>query len=544
MVMVILLALISLTLFKQQVLAESWDYLPGGDNYLNVDNFVIENGFFVSEQPFVFLENQDFIFTVSDEYHRMFGPWEELIVFSFYDDDTLINTDTALFQDFALSLDYVTLSYLFHTPLNTNKIEIKILDLESYFLLNGFSAMILEAGSTFDGFEDFIYGTIVDTTSPEFSDINTVYSYVQSPILVTEIQASLSAIDAIDGDVTSRISVVSDTYTPHMDTLGTYSILFEVTDLSGNAKQAEIFVNVIDVLKPEFSVIEPILIPYGSTYTVSEILLMLHASDNYDGDISGLISLVEDNYSSNKMIVGNYTMTFSVSDSSGNQASQTIEIYVIDEEAPIITGETTIVVGYDETITISEILQSLSVSDNYDSQLDFVTESDNYTENRYIIGSYHIEFSVTDSSLNVSSVIINIEVVDEIGPILYFDSSIIQTYSDTVLALEDFIHLLSITNEISNIESINIKVLYDSYTSHASIPGVYHLKLSIESSETDSFEKEFQIIVKDSEEHIYIPQEDLEVSFIEKYKNYLVIGAIGFITIASNVVWIIVTKKR
>jgi len=542
-ILLILMGLISISMFQQQILAESWDYLPGGDNYLNADNFVIDSGYIVTEHPFIFIPNQDYIFTVHDDYYHLFGPHEILIEISFYDNDDLITTQEIIYQDFEFNTDNTTLSFQLHSPLNANKLGLRILDLDPYYSEFGFSQMILEEGTTFDGFEDFIYGTIVDTTSPEFLNVNTVYSYVQSPITVSEIQASLSAIDAIDGDVSSRISILSDDYSANMDTLGTYSIIFEVTDLSGNAGQAEINVEVIDVLKPEFSEMDPILVPYGNVYSVPDILALLHASDNYDGDISGLITLVEDNYSSSNMIVGDYTMTFSVSDSSGNVALQTIDICVVDEEAPIITGETSIVVGYDETITIAEILMNFTATDNYDSSLEFITESDNYTANRYIIGSYQIEFSVTDSSLNTSYVIVNIEVVDEIGPILYFDSSIIQTYADTVLALEDFLHLLTITKEISTLDSLSVKVLYDSYTSHASVPGVYHLKLLIGYSEDDTFEKDFQIIVKDITDHIYDPDLE-EISFLEKYRNYILFGALGFVTITTNVVWFVILKRR
>lgn len=541
--LLLFLAVFSLSIITHYVLAGSWDYLPGGDNYLNEDSFILDSGYVESFNPFIIKPNQDYILTVHDDYRRMFGPGEVLFEITFFKDSTQLSQIQIKSENFSGNPDLITYSYLFHSPLNSNKIKIRFLDLEDYYVTYGFSNMILEEGSIFDGFEDFIYGTIVDTSSPEFESVNEIISYVHSPISVAEIQSSLNAIDTIDGDVSSRITVISDNYTSNKTILGTYTIVFGVTDLSGNSNQVEIEVTVLDILKPEFSAMDPIHIPYGNSYSVNEIKQMLHASDNYDGDISTSITLVEDHYTSNSMIVGSYTMTFSVSDSSGNTASQTIVVNVVDEVAPIITGETSIVIGYDETITIPEILSNFSVTDNYDSSLSFVTVSDSYSANKYIIGSYAVQFSVTDSSGNTSYVTVEIDVVDEIGPIIYFDSRIVQTYSDTVLELDDFLHLLSITGEISSMESLNVRILYDSYSTHATIPGVYHLKLKIGNSEGDTIEKNFEIIVKEYSGYIYEPEIE-EIPFLEKYKDYFIYGSLIAVIVGSNVVWFFVTKKR
>ena len=275
---------------------------------------------------------------------------------------------------------------------------------------------------------------------------------------------------------------------------------------------------------------------------------MLNASDNYDGDISSEIVIVSDTYTMNSSLVGDYQMTFSVTVSSGNIQTYIQEISVIDSEAPIISGIISIVIGYDSVITEADILENLSCTDNYDlSGLNLILESNSYSDNHNVIGNYEMEFSVTDSSGNKTSQIVSIEVVDEIGPVVYFNSSIIQTYTDTVMALPDFLLLLRNAHEIDQFTDYYVTASYDSYTNNARVPGVYHLNLTLTNDLGDRIDKNLEINVIDRPiDYIQVGEVvvDQNESFFSKFSDIIIGGSLAIFLIVSNVVWVVVLKKR
>jgi len=531
-------------MFGSQIFAYSWDYLPSGDNYLDEDAFEFD-GFFLSTQEAILIKpNQDYIYTIGVDYYELFDDEEEVAEIEFYNDSSLLFKQYIDCSDFEANGVIDTFSFLFRSPITANRMTISIVDKNLYVSTYFFEQMILEEGVSFDGFEDYVNGTILDTDSPQFSTIGTIYSYVHAPITIEEIRDSLSAYDVIDGDVSDSIEIVEDNYSANLTTIGTYSIVFSVSDNSGNENQTTITVLVIDVLKPVFSNIGTLTIAFPNTFSVSDVLALLSASDNYDLNISSQINLVEDNYTPYRDTVGTYTMTFAVSDSSGNETTYVQRIDVIDDDSPLISGTGYIVIGYDETITMEELLSRFTVSDNYDSEesLHIIVESDSYSANKYILGTYQVKISVTDSCNNKTEKIIYIEVVDEIGPIVYFDSAIIQTYTDQVLSLEDFVNLLVKAKEVSDSEHVSVKVIYDSYTSHASIPGIYHLKINLQTDDGTVLEKELQIVVRDSSSHIInLPEEE---SFLLQNKEYFIYGSLGFVLIITNLIWFFINRRR
>lgn len=529
------------------VLGYSPHYLPGGKNYLSEENFTINGSSYETDDPFVVIPYTEYTLTVS----RACGdnPLFEVEI-ELYDNSTYLNS---IYIEF-LNLTYYNdgqddwYYYTFITTSDTNYISIIFDDTDEHFLVNGLSSTQLEEGDSFTGYEPYIEGVLIDTQAPYFQNAGTVMSYYDSPITVSEIQAALTAYDAVDGNVTSNISLVQDNYTSFIDSLGTYSVIFEVTDSSSNSTQVTIEVEVVDVLKPVFSELDTIQAVYPNIYTVNDILSMLSASDNYDGDISNQIVLVNDNYTAGADTVGIYEMTFSVADSSGNTETYTQSIEVVDDQSPIISGVTSITVGYDSVVTQNQVEENLIFTDNYDdaSSLSLVLENDDYSDNTTTLGMYSMIFSVTDSSGNTTNQTVSITVVDEIGPLLYFDSSIIQTYTDTVMSLPDFTQLLINTNEIEN-QVYFVTITYDSYTKNASQPGTYHLSLNLKNETGDEITKDLEIrVIERPVDYVYesVPIIAEEMTFFEKYKSYLAGGIASILLVFSNIVWLMVFKKK
>jgi hypothetical protein len=122
-----------------------------------------------------------------------------------------------------------------------------------------------------------------------------------------------TAQDARDGDISSKISVDG-----HVDTtkLGDYTLTYLVKDAAQNAATPITrTVHVVDTTKPTISVSgpNPLIAHLGDT--VNNAMEGVTASDSFEGDLTSQVVLVENPDTSK---TGTFTITYSVSDSSGN----------------------------------------------------------------------------------------------------------------------------------------------------------------------------------------------------------------------------------
>ncbi len=541
----VLLIVVIAICFTNEVFAYSPHYLPGGDNYLSEDNFETSGDYYVSSDPFLVKPYTDYILTFTRDYETQ-GP---VIFMEAFQNGTLTDEYEYTYLSFEYDETYEVFHIYFKTESNTNYLSLRF-SYASFFATFGMGGFMLEEGTVYDGYEPYTEGNLLDTTSPYFQSAGTVISYVDTPISIVEIQSALKAYDAIDGDVSSSIIVTEDNYTASCYVLGTYTIIFAVADSSGNLSDIEVTVQVVDAVNPMFTDIGLIKAVYPNSYLPEDIIVMLSASDNYDGDISSSIVLESDGYSANNQILGTYEMEYSVTDSSGNCTEYTVQIEVVDEDCPIFSGTTSIVIGYDSIISSALVKSGLSVTDNYDlaASLSIELVSDTYTNNHDILGDYEMGFEVYDSTGNRTEQAVTLSVVDEIGPVVYFDCSIIQVYNDTVLSLGDVAYLLSKTNEINAFENYNVIVLYDSYSRHATTPGTYHLSLEFTNDSGQILTKNFQIKVNERPIDYYYEAPDMDeittISFWNKNRVYLLGGGLTGTLFISNLFMIIFMKKK
>ncbi len=532
-------------IFTIKIEAYSPHYLPGGKNYISSENIIKVNETVSTIEPFLIKPYTDYTLSISRDYTdgRPF-----MMTIYFYNNDELISQLNINDENLVL-YENEFYTNTFKSPVEANYLGFEFIDNGSYVSGTELIDVQIEEGSSYSPYETYIEGNIIDTSSPYFIGSSTIISYFDQPITLAEIKSSLSAYDDIDGDLTDNIVVLEDNYTPNVGLIGSYPIVFSVSDNSSNTTTTTITVEVVDLLPPVFSNLDNIVAVYPNVYTHEDILAMLNASDNYDGDISSNIQVISDNYSAKASIIGSYQMEFEVSDSSGNSTRYIQNITVIDDQGPVITGINNLSVGYDQVLTMSMVLSNLSVVDNYDeaSTLDFVIESDNYSANKETIGTYQIEVSVTDSSGNKTIKVIDVNVVDEIGPVVYFNSSIIQVYSDNVLSLPDFAKLLVKTKELDSNSDYFIKVRYDSYSPYANLPGTYHIYLDFEDGYGKITSKDFEVkVVERGYDALYIKE---NISNVDKPNSftgliYTVVGSSSLLGAGVIVVVLKIYRKK
>lgn len=175
-----------------------------------------------------------------------------------------------------------------------------------------------------------------------------------------------------------------------------FSYTIVATDGAGNVSERTRVVNSgKDVTKPIISMIgsSPIFVEVKSTYTDSGAT----ASDFYFGNFTPFI-VSNSNVNINK--VGTYTVTYDVTDSSGNAATTvTRTVNVRDTQKPVITLSTP------DTIYINVFsvfnAPTVTVTDNYYNGLSYSVSGGPVNTN--IIGTYVLNYNATDSSGNVAN---------------------------------------------------------------------------------------------------------------------------------------------
>ena len=209
----------------------------------------------------------------------------------------------------------------------------------------------------------------------------------------TYTEAGATANDIIDGDVTAGILIGGDTV--NTNTASTYTITYNARDLAGNfATQLSRTVIVSDTSLPVITLLgsNPMDHEIGTIFTDPGA----NAADSIDGDLTPSIGI---SGSVNPSAVGSYTLSYNVTDSSGNMASTvTRTVNVQDSGAPsiIILGGNPI----NHEISTSFVDPGATASDAIDGDLSSAIIIGGDAVNTALAGTYVITYDVSDSSSN------------------------------------------------------------------------------------------------------------------------------------------------
>ena len=196
-----------------------------------------------------------------------------------------------------------------------------------------------------------------------------------------------TATDNVDGTIT--VSTAGD-----IDTalLGDFTITYSATDSSGNQAVAYRTVKVIDVTAPIITLLgdAEIFVPFGEEYLDAGAT----AIDNADGELDVIVSGAV-----NVNSLGEYTLIYSASDSSGNTATSSRQVHVIDDESPVISlnGAQIMSLGVGRTY----VEAGATALDNVDGLVEVTIIG---TVDIDSMGDYVITYSAKDSSGNTASI--------------------------------------------------------------------------------------------------------------------------------------------
>ena len=273
--------------------------------------------------------------------------------------------------------------------------------------------------------------SVVDTTAP-------VISLVGSAIVNSELgrvysDAGATATDNKDGSVTSSITTVSDV---DANTVGSYTVTYNVTDAAGNAAtQVTRTINVgPDETIPVISLIGSSSVDVERANAYSD--LGATATDNTDGTITSSIVTVN---GVDATTSGTYTVTYDVNDAAGNAATQVTRVVTVEDTTPpgltvdslnlnVADGTTALgSVSANETVTWSITGSGVSISTSgsvtLDSPADYLVRT-----------SYIFEITATDAYGNFRRIPVTV-VVDDITAPTFDYSGLVTSINDGGTAL-------------------------------------------------------------------------------------------------------------
>jgi len=263
------------------------------------------------------------------------------------------------------------------------------------------------------GYDSTIDELVIDTTVPVITLYGDNPQYIEVGSAYTELGAT--AEDNNDGDITG--SIVIDSSAVNTGLLGDYIVTYNVTDSEGNAAvQVSRTVTVQDTTAPVITLTgaDPQYIEVHSDYDE----LYATAEDNNDGDITG--SIVIDSSAVNTGLLGDYIVTYNVTDSEGNAAVQVSRtVTVQDTTAPVIT-----LTGADpQYVEVGSAYTEFgaTATDNYDDDnvITGLIVADSSAVNTAVVGDYTVTYNVTDAASNsAAQVSRTVTVRDTTAPVI------------------------------------------------------------------------------------------------------------------------------
>lgn len=373
---------------------------------------------------------------------------------------------------------------------------------------------------------EYIY--TIDKLIPVINGDSAYYiTDVDNPVDVSTIQGCLRATDNADGDITNQIVIELDEYSNSNKTIGEYNIVFAVEDSSKNKATFTVIVSVQDITPPMISGESDIISYTSKPFDSANYIEELEISDNVNNlnYFEDKITIIEDNYSANKYKLGTYMVVYQTTDEAGNDGYLNINVTVVDDVKPIISGNNSYNKSVTASLKVSQIMTGLKANDDVDGDLykKITIKEDNYSNKSQTVGTYTIVFTVKDSSNNISNdFVVNVKVTDDILPIFYISNTLINVTEYNAMTHQDIVDFLMDTNAIkSNVESVSF--IYDEYSENSNKSGEY--KVSLKANYKEGKSEVIDVIINVnglSETNESIKKDPVETeSFFDKLFSFL-----------------------
>lgn len=172
---------------------------------------------------------------------------------------------------------------------------------------------------------------VIDDVDPVFSGPTTIIKQQKQKLLLSDILAQVTVNDEIDKNI--NFVVKKDSYTGHGHLVGTYTIVLEATDSSGNTSTHTITITVKDDIPPIFYV-DNFFIHVDDVVKLSrqDIIDLLIASGQLQLNGSTTFTFTLNEYEGNENIPGLYGVIVNATSTSGESKQISLAIQVNETE--------------------------------------------------------------------------------------------------------------------------------------------------------------------------------------------------------------------
>ena len=274
----------------------------------------------------------------------------------------------------------------------------------------------------------------VDINAPEFViEAESTLNIPQFSRLSSNLPR-IKAIDSFEGDLSHEVSI---TGLELIDTniIGSYTLIYSVSDSSGNQTIETFIVQVVDSTNPEIVGVSEIIKRADTILDGSFYLDYFSATDDQDGIITNKIQIVSNEYIGNANNTGTYKVVLKVSDDQGNYADHILTIKVVKDMIPqLIIDKYYWVVENDYKIENNDFIDTLKfVGDLPNYTYVFNTTYDNYSNAYTQLDNYQKDFSLQSSTGEEFEREIVLEVVPSDSNIVESSPSFIESNSRYLL---------------------------------------------------------------------------------------------------------------
>ncbi len=304
-------------------------------------------------------------------------------------------------------------------------------------------------------------------------------------------------IDPEEGDITNLISV--DQKSVGYYKVGKYEVTLKLLDNSNAVTQniKDIWLNkVIKKVKVNIINDKPIITADSEEYSsVGKVLsdeelkalFNVKANDYEDGDLYS--SVVVDSSAVDFNKVGDYNITFTVSDALGETATITVILHITNEK-PVINADDKHQGHINEVISDDDLLKlfNVSASDLEDGDLTSKVTIDSSAVDFNTEGTYEIVLTVTDSDGNKVEKKVNIEIVADMNPELNSDDYK-EVEEGNPLSDDEIKQLFNVSASDYEDGDLTSNVVVDQSKVDYNTPGEYEIKFYIIDSYGNKVEK-------------------------------------------------------
>src|SRR5690554_143865 len=315
-----------------------------------------------------------------------------------------------------------------------------------------------------------------------------------------------------------RDSIIFDAYNYMYDVPITFSSADEEVTIDFGTNFVMYFVKTKDYSKLDKDI--TLVVDVDNPIYINDLNSLFGAFDNYDGNVTDNIEVVEDGYSENMNKPGVYTVKIRATDSSNNGTNLTYTVWVKDTLAPVVEPLEPIYISYTQSLDIETLPDLVVATDNYTEHLDIYLYDENYIGNESKIGQYFVEIYVDDLNGNTTSVIQEIHVIDDVAPV-------ISGKNDHFLEVENIIRPYDVLANVTAVDEvdegpIDVYIISHDYVRHVVGTFVFVLGAKDASGNEATYEVTVRVLDSTSPEfYIKIPQITLDQSHVHNANELL-----------------------